>query len=284
MMVGMREPGNLFDRATQAWVRWTGRKVSFAAVPWLFGPTGDQDQIDDGWLRREAEHLGGTLVEGGGLLDRMSDLRGDGFDPALLANAIVEFYEGTSDWRLDVRSKWSTAAWPFGWLLTSVFSQRLGQLNLPLRSRDTAHGIYSRIVIVQDHNGSRLGAAWLRTLRATGRTIYSGWYGTTTLPESHRPSLRVVFPLPNGNVTAFLRPEVRPDGALVLSSPIGPFGTEGVYLVVVGSDRESGWVRRVPLAEEFVVSVDDEGTLRTDHTLALWRLPVFRLHYRMTRV
>ena len=97
---------------------------------------------------------------------------------------------------------------------------------------------------------------WLRTLRATGRTIYSGWYGTTTLPESHRPSLRVVFPLPNGSVTVFLRPEVRPDGDLVLASPIGPFGTEGAYLVVVGSDRESGWVRRVPLAEEFVVLVD----------------------------
>ena len=60
-----------------------------------------------------------------------------------------------------------------------------------------------------------------------------------------------MFPLPNGNVTVFLRPEVRPDGALVLASPIGPFGTEGAYLVVVGSDRETGWVRRVPLAEEF---------------------------------
>ena len=104
------------------------------------------------------------------------------------------------------------------------------------------------------------------------------------MPESHRPSLRVVFPLPNGNVTVFLRPEVRPDGALVLASPIGPFGTEGAYLVVVGSDRESGWVRRVPLAEEFVVSVDDEGTLRTDHTVSFWRVPVFRLHYRMTKV
>lgn len=283
MMVGMREPGNLLDRVTQAWVRRTGRKVSFATFPWLFGPTGDQNQIEDGWLRREAEH-GGNLIEGGGLLDRMTDLEGDGFDPALLAKPIVEFYERTSDWRMDVRSQWSAAAWPFGWLLTSVFSQRLGQLNLPLRSLDTAHGIDSRVVVVQNQNGSRLGAAWLRTLRATGRTIYSGWYGTTTLPESRRPSLRVVFPLPNGNVTVFLRPEVRPDGALVLASPVGPFGTEGAYLAVVGCDRESRWVRRVPLAEEFVVSVDDEGTLRTDHTLSLWRVPVFRLRYRMTRV
>ena len=39
---------------------------------------------------------------------------------------------------------------------------------------DTAQGIDSRIVVVQDQSESRLGAAWLRTLRATGQTIYSG--------------------------------------------------------------------------------------------------------------
>ena len=283
MMVGMSDAGNLFDHLTQAWVRRTGRKVSFADYRWLRGPTGDPNQIDDRWLRREAEHLGGNLVEGGGLLDRMTDLGSDGFDPARLAKPIVEFYERTSDWRMEVSCEWSNAALPFGWLLTSLFSQRLRQLNLPLRSVETAQGIDSRIVVVQDLNGSRLGAAWLRTLRATGQTIYSGWYGMTTLPESRRRSLRVVFPLPNGNVTVFLRPEVRPDGALVLASPVGPFGTEGAYLVVARPDGETGWVKRVPLAEEFFVSVNDEGTLRTNHTLTVWQIPVLQLHYRMAK-
>ena len=105
MMVGMREAGNPFDYITQAWVRRTGWKISFAAFPWLLGPTGDRTQIEDGWLHREAEHLGGNLIEGGGLLDRMTDLGGDGFDPAFLAKPIVEFYERTSDWRMDVRSQ-----------------------------------------------------------------------------------------------------------------------------------------------------------------------------------
>jgi hypothetical protein len=284
MMVAMSDAGNIFDLVTQAWVRRTGRKVSFAAYPWLLGPTGDANQIDDGWLHREAENLGGDLIEGGGLLDRMTDMGSGDFDPGLLARPIVDFYERTSEWRMEVRCQWSAAAWPFGWFLSSVFSQRLRQLNLPLRSLDTTRGIDSRIVVVRDQNESRLGAAWLRTLRATGQTIYSGRYGTTTLPDSHCPSLRVVFPLPNGNVTAFLRPEVRPDGALVLASPIGPFGTEGAHLVVARPDRVSGWVRRVPLAEEFVVSVDGEGALRADHNLRLWRIPVFQLHYRMAKV
>lgn len=38
----------------------------------------------------------------------------------------------------------------------------------------------------------------------------------------------------------------------------------------------------VPLAEQFRVYVDDEGTLRTDHALSLWSIPVLQLHYRLT--
>ena len=78
-----------------------------------------------------------------------------------------------------------------------------------------------------------------------------------------------------------LRPEVRSDGALTLTSPLGPFGSHGGYLVVARPDHKSGWVRRVPLAERFVVFVDDEGVLRTDHELNLNQVPVLRLHYRL---
>jgi len=275
---------NLSDRMTQTWVRATGRKISFVDYPWLVGPSGHPNQIDDRWLDEETERLGGNHIEGGGLLGQMSDLASEEFDPVRLARPIVEFYEQTSDWRMEVRSQWSAAAWPFGWLLSWVFSRRLGQLNVPLRPFHTAQGMDSHVVGVLDQHGFQVGAAWFRTLRATGQTVYSGWYGTSTLPESNRPSLRVVFPLPNGNVTVLLRPEIRPDGALVLASPIGSFGAEGAYLVVAQPDHQFGWARRIPLAEEFVVSVDSEGTLRTEHTLKLWPIPVFQLHYQMAKV
>jgi hypothetical protein len=36
--------------------------------------------------------------------------------------------------------------------------------------------------------------------------------------------------------------------------------------------------------EQFRVFVDGEGVLRTDHRIDLWRLPVFRLHYRPDRI
>ncbi|MDQ6784119.1 MAG: hypothetical protein M3063_11900 [Actinomycetota bacterium] len=133
-------------------------------------------------------------------------LAGDGFDPSLLADPVVDFYEQTAQWRMQVWSQWCPAAWPFGWLLSAVFSRRLHQLALPLRPLDTAHGMDSRVIAVSNSNaeGVQVGAAWLRTLRSTGQTVYSGWYGITTVPNRNSSSVRVVFPLPNGSVTARL--------------------------------------------------------------------------------
>jgi hypothetical protein len=91
-----------------------------------------------------------------------------------------------------------------------------------------------------------------------------------------------MFPLPNGSVTVFLRPSVDRTGALLLTSPVSGFGDDGAYLVV-STDRDAASVRRVPLAERFRVYVDDEGTLRTDHALNLWSVPVLRFHYRLER-
>lgn len=277
----MAARGQLIDRGTQQWVRVSGQAVAFDEHPWLVGPTGDPELIADEWLTREADRLGGTALDGGGLLAEMGDLAGAGFDPALLAKPIVEFYEQTAAWRMEVWSQWCPAAWPFGWLLSAVFARRLQQLALPLRALDVALGMDSRVVVVGDSGGRQLGAAWLRTLRSTGQTVYSGWYGVARLPKTVRPSIRVAFPLPNGSVTVFLRPENGPDGSLVLISPLGEFGEDGAYLIVADPNAARGWVRRVPLAERFHVYVDDEGVLRTDHALSLWQVPVLRLHYRL---
>lgn len=237
--------------------------------------------IADSWVTVEAARLDAAPFDGGGLLGNMSDLAGARFDPGLLAGPVVDFYERTSAWRLEVWSRWCPAAWPFGWLLTAIFAKRIQQLALPLRPLDVAHGLDSRVFVVRDDKGDQIGAAWLRTLRSTGQTVYSGWYGSATLPEADTPSIRVVFPLPNGSLTIFLRPEVGPNGSLILVSPLGPFGTDGAYLIVAAPDRLSAWVRRAPLAERFVVGVDEEGILRTDHALNLWQVPIIRLHYRL---
>ena len=215
----IHQRGRLIDRSTQAWVRATGTVVRFDAHPWLLGPTGGTQTVGDQWVPKEAERVGGAFTEGGGLLDDFGRLRGVGFDPAQLASAIVEFYERTSEWRLEAWSQWCPAAWPFGWLLSAMFAQRLQQLSLPLRPLDVAQGMESRVLAVKAPDGSQVGAAWLRRLRSTGQNVYSGWYGIAQLPNTDRPSVRVMFPLPNGSVAVFLRPDVRDDGAAVDLAP-----------------------------------------------------------------
>lgn len=280
----VKDRGRLLDRITQAWVRVTGTRIQIAEFPWLDGPIGDPEFIGDAWLERETDRLGGTVQRGGGLLGDLSVLAAARFDPSKLEPAIVEFYEQTDQWRLDVWSQWCPPAWLFGWVLSALFARRLHQLALPLRPLDTAFGMDSEVMSVIGDGGSQLGAMWLRRLRSNGDTVYSGWYGTADLPITEHRSIKVTFPLPNGSLTVFLRPEVDDDGALVLTSPLSSFGDDGAYLVVAERDRQTASVRRVPLAERFRVFLDDEGILRTDHALNLWTIPVIRLHYRLHRL
>jgi hypothetical protein len=90
----------------------------------------------------------------------------------------------------------------------------------------------------------------------------------------------VAFPLESGNVQVFLRPGVRPDGSLELSSQAGAFGDDGAYVVVRAAGRRA-YAARVPLHERFHVYRDRRGVLRTDHGLRLGRALVLRLHYRL---
>jgi hypothetical protein len=277
----MNPHGSAIDRLTQRWVRATGRMVDLQQEAWLDGPIGDPTRIAHDWIPQEAARLGAREYEGGGLLASFDELASETFDPVRLSPSIIDFYEHTANWRLDVSSRWSPIAMPGGWLIAVLFATRLQQLALPLRPVGAAQGMDSRVVALRHDNGKQVGAAWLRTLRSTGQVVYSGLYSSTQLPNCAHPSIRVAFPLPNGSITVFLRPSVESDGSLTLTSPLGAQGDDGAYLIV--RDRKRAWVRRVPLAERFHVYVDDDGTLRTDHALKLWNIPVLRLHYRMLR-
>ncbi len=269
--------GFWLDRATQVWVRSTGMRIKLDEHPWLNGPVGDAARVGEDWLADEARRLGGEVSEGGGLLASLDVLASDTFEPSRLAPEVVDFYEQTAHWSLDVSSRWSPIALPGAWLLTHLFAKRLQQLALPIRARDLRPGMNSRVSVLRV-DGLQVGAAWLRTLRSNGAVMYSGWYDTCVLPARQSASIRVTFPLPNGSLCVFLRPTVDRDGALCLSSPIAKFGDDGAYLVV-RTGENAAVVRRVPLAENFRVYLDDDGTLRTDHRLSLWSWRVLELDY-----
>lgn len=277
--------GALIDRVTQRWVIATGRPISFSGQAWLDGPIGAPEGIGDAWIGQHAARIGASILENhtGGLLADFHLCDGPGFEAARLRPEVRDFYETTARWQLDVWSRWSRWAEPWGRLLDAMFARRLRQLTLPLDPLHTAYGMNSRVITFTGPEGEHLGTAWQRTLRATGATVFGGFYGVVSLPGAARPSVRVVFPLPNGSITVFLRPDITVGGGLRLTSPRGGFGQDGAYLVVRTTGSDHGWARRVPLPEQFEVFIDEAGELRCDHRLGLWRAEVLRLHYRLQR-
>lgn len=275
--------GSLLDRATQRWVIATGGELVVDDHPWLDGPVGSPEGIGERWIAEHATRVGGAVVGGDapGLLPDMAALDGPGFVAGDLAPDVRRFYEDTSDWRMELWARWSRWAEPGGRLLDALFARRLRQLSLPLDPLSVSYGMHSSVLAVRGPTGDHLGTVWQRTLRATGETVFGGFYGVVRRPGADRPSIRVVFPLPNGSLTVFLRPYVEPGGALSLVSPAGVFGDDGAYLVVRPDAGRRAWVRRVPLPERFRVFVDADGVLRCDHELRLRWLPVLRLHYRL---
>lgn len=275
--------GALLDRATQRWVIRTGREVAFADHEWLDGPVGSPSGIGEQWIAQHAARIGARVVAApdGGLLPDLDALSGPGFRSEDVRAQIRAFYEVTAGYELDVWSRWRRWAEPGGRAINAMFATRLRQLSLPLDPLETAYGMTSRILSFRSRDGSHVGTAWQRRLRATGATVFGGFYGTTVLPGATRSSVRVVFPLPNGSLTVLLRAETTGDRALRLISPDGVFGGEGAYLVVRPLHASRGWVRRVPLPERFDVFVDGRGELRCDHQLWFGSAEVLRLHYRM---
>lgn len=273
------------DRATRIFWRLRGRRVDLGGEhQWLRAPMHDGSTVGDGWLEQAALELGGAVAKdrsGAGLLTDMEQLDGPGFRAADLHPRIRDFYEHTSNWRMEVWTQWNPVFQPGGELISRLWGRRVQQLALPTRPLDVAYGMDSRVALILDASGEPVSAGWLRTLRATGEYVYSGCYSTRLLPGEPQPSVHVAFPLEHGNVQVFLTPRNLPGGGLELDSAAGRFGGNGAYVVV---DEAGTHAARVPIHETFRVYVDDEGTLRTDHRLRLWSASVVRLHYKLMPV
>lgn len=277
----MSSASSLLDRLTRTWWRIVGREVDLSGDHhWLDAPMSSESWVADRWLGEYAASIGGEITsDGSGLLADVRALDGPGFSADRLRPEVVDFYEQTARWRMEVWAGWSWWARVPGALIARWFGRRVGQLAIPTDPLAVAHGMDSRVSVVVDDHGARRGACWHRTLRGTGEVVYSGFYSVRQLPGRDRPSIHVAFPLEHGNVQVFLRPEVGPDGSLVLRSGAGPFGHDGAYVVVRHGRRT--FAARVPLHEVFSVHLDGEGVLRTDHTLRLWAARAVVLHYRL---
>ena len=279
--------GYLTDWVTQKWVRLSGRIVNLKEEAWLQGHIGETAQIGEFYFEKLSQSLRLKLnvnPEGAGLVEDFSVLQSTTFSPAKIHPKIRDFYEHTTKYNLDVWSQWSGIFKPFGWLIATIFSRRLQQLNMPISPLETSRGITSDIIQLADESDIIVGTGWLRKLVATSSVIYAGVYSTCKPSKFPARCMKVVFPLPNGNATVIMKPQQHPDGSLTLISSGNGFGEPGFYFIVQ-KDGGEAWVKYLHAMKESIhVYVDETEELRANHVLKLWGATFLKLHYRMRLV
>jgi hypothetical protein len=278
--------GALGESGIRLWLRLFGRRVARVDHPWLDNPAAPRGQIGEALYETLAASEGLEIrraSEGQGLIPDFEALRGPAFDPDKVDPRIRDFYERSSAYQLDAWSETSLLTRVFLWFLVTFVSRRMDQLNFPTSSMDTSRGMTSDVIQLVDPNTDLVvRTGWLRKAAGSGRVIYAGLYSVGRPGGYSGACVQVSFPLPLGNSTVYLRPEVQADGSLKLISAGRSFGDPGFYRVLdEGNDTLK--VRHLrSLREIFHVYVDDGGVLRTDHSVRFMGLSVLRLHYKMT--
>lgn len=120
---------------------------------------------------------------------------------------------------------------------------------------------------------------WYRSIQSTGKVIYSGVYGTCTLP-SGKTCVKAVFPLPNGNATVLMYPKVDKDGALILDSSGERFGDAGFYFLLKDA-KGHYWSQFIRSFRDRLVIKSAQSHLSAEQTLTLWHKKVLRFNYNI---
>jgi hypothetical protein len=272
------------ESGIKIWVRTTGKSIRKVDAPWLRCPLGERGRIGTGIYERIArdESLQIEVPPGAGLIPDFNALRGPGFNPDAIHPAIRHFYEHAAAYQLEVWTEVALLGRFFLWLLVEFISRRMDQLNFPISSLEVAKGMSSEVVqLIEPTSGRIVYTGWLRRLKSSGHVIYAGLYSTVQVPGEVNPCVKVTFPC-DGSANVYLCPVAHPDGSFGLDSSGSAWGRSGFYRIV----RSGANHRRVryvkTLHELFHVYVDDEGVLRTEHTISFLGLTIIRLHYKMS--
>ncbi len=282
-----KKHGYFIDWFSQFYVKIFGKRVHPENFDWLLGPIGDTDIINDQYIQKIAkeENLEVRVNEpGAGLLEYMNILEFEESDLQKLNPAIRDFYEHTTNYKLELWTSWNGLFKLLGWALAKIFAHRLQQLNLPLNPMDTAKGLDSRIIKLYEKD-SKLPkyVIWHRELKHKNQVVYSGIYGHTQLPDVEKGKvLRIIFPLPNGTATVVMQQKIQEDGSYFIHSKGHKSGEVGFYFTL--KKGEKYWVKFVkPMNEKIHVYEDDEGTLRVNHQLNFYKINFLSLHYKIVR-
>lgn len=273
------------DWFTQQWVIICGRKINPSENTWLFGTFGEVNGIGEKFIHQLAEKEDLTIIRKSnskGLLDSISSLNLSENEIKKLPKNVIDFYEKTSEYKLQLNVKWNPIFKIFGYVVNRLFSQRINQLNIPTNNIQSSEDLISEIIELVAKNTNEIKyTIWLRKFQSTGKVIYSGIYTTCLLP-SGITCVKAIFPLPKGNATVILKPSVGEKNELILDSSGNKFGDAGFYFLLNDS-KGNCWSKYIKSFTDKLIVSDENEKLKAKQTLKLWRLKVARFEYEMKK-
>lgn len=277
---------NFQDWVTQQWVIRFGKKINPNQSKWLLGPFGQTDGIGEKFIQQLAEKENLIIDKSNpkkGLLQSINQLNLAEEELINLSKEVIDFYENTGNYNLDLNVKWNPYFRMFGGLLKILFSNRIEQLNIPMDNRENSKKLKSEIIQLIDEKSQTVKRiVWLRTFIESKQVVYSGVYETCIIP-SGQTCIKAIFPLPNGSATVILLPSVGKNGELILTSSGKKMGDSGFYFLLEDSQKDI-WAKFIKsFKDELVVRLKNEK-ITAKQTLTLWNLKVLTFTYNIQKL
>jgi hypothetical protein len=281
-----RTKQNVQDWITQQWVILFGSKIDQKENEWLLGPFGNTNGIGQKFINDLAEKeqlIIDKTAKHRGLIQSIHQLKLSENELNHLSKDVVDFYENTSNYDFDLNVKWNPFFKGFGILLKVLFSNRIEQLNIPLKNSKDSKALNSKIIHLLDSKTFEVKRTiWLRTIVATDQVVYSGVYETCKIP-SGQACIKAVFPLPNGNATVILTPSVGNNGELILTSSGKRVGDSGFYFLLCDSKGQL-WTKFIKSFKDKLVVNSSDDKIMAIQTLSLWNLRVVTFEYEIKKL
>ena len=273
------------DWITQQWVILFGQKINSTEHSWLMGPFGGTKGIGSKFIKQLATNEN-LIVDydrnNKGLIQSIEQLNLSKNELNRLNQEVVDFYENTSNYNLQLAVKWNPFFKGFGILLRIIFSRRIEQLNVPIKSTGDVNILTSEIIQLLDNKTNEVKRTiWYREFKATGQVVYSGIYETCTIP-SVKTCIKAVFPLPNGNATVILTPKIGKNGELILESSGNQLGDSGFYFLLQDNKNQL-WTKFIRSFRDTLVVRCENEKITATQTLTLWNLSVLQFEYNIKK-
>lgn len=276
---------NFQDWVTQQWVIFFGKKINSQEYEWLLGPFGNANETGEKFISQLAEKENLLLSKSNksiGLIESIEHLELSSFELNRLSKNVSDFYENTSNYELYLTTKWNPFFLIFGYLLIKLFSNRLEQINIPLRNNKNSQEMNSKIVQLTDKNTKKVKRTiWFRTLKQTNQVVYLGVYETCKIPNG-KVCIKAIFPLPNGNATVILQPVIGENGELILKSEGKKIGDSGFYFILEDNNGNL-WTKFIKSFKDSLTVLSENGKITAIQKLTFYGFNVLKFNYEIKK-